>query len=252
MNYTKTNHLNTHILSCLNRLEDGDYVPFYTERMLTAYHSFHFLTENGVLVSFIGIMPVNETDVELTAYTFPPFRHQGHFTFLLENVMKELEQTCCCLIFSEEKLLFPFIKNIPSHTEYFMGLSYEECRSCPEPAAAAGSKLLEYTRQNDGETEYIYVLTQHGIALGLLKITCETDSKTACLHHVQIRRPYRQKGYGTLLVSHGLHCFWQQKNCDTVLHVTSTNTAAVHLYQKLGFRIIQSLDYYRLELQFRQ
>lgn len=251
MNYIKTNWLNNNILTQLNKLDSEGYVPFYTDRLTTNYHSFHFLTENDVLVSFIGIMPVNDSDVELTAYTFPSFRHQGHFTFLLENVMKELAQTSDCRILSEQKLVFPFIENIPSHAEYLMQLSYENYRITPQPAAA-GTELLEYSYRNENETESIYVLTEKGTALGLLKLTCETGSGTACLHHVQIRKSCRHKGYGTLLVSHALHSFLQEKNCDTVLHVTSTNTAAVRLYQKLGFRIIQSLDYYRLELQCRQ
>lgn len=250
MNYIKTNRLNQKILSQLRKLDLEDYVPFYADRLAANYSSFHFLTENDRLVSFIGIMPVNETDVELTAYTNPSFRHQGHFTFLLENVMKELSQSSVRHIFSEQKLTFPFIKNVFSHAEYLMQLPYKGYRSAPKPAD--GIELLEYSRENDNDTEYIYILTEKKTALGLLKLTCEKGSETACLHHVQIRKPCRHKGYGTLLVSHALHSFLQEKNCDMILHVTSTNTAAIRLYQNLGFRIIQSLDYYRLELKCRQ
>ncbi len=247
MNYTKTNRLNARIISRLDSLNSGAYVPFYIKECSAGYHAFHYLTEHNCLVSFVGIMPVNENSVELTAYTFPSYRHQGHFTFLLENVMKELTKASCCHIFSEQMLDFPFIKNIPSHAEYLMQLTYRDYTAVSKPAAF-DTKLLEY----HCETESVYVLTEGKNAVGLLKLTCEKNSKTACIHHVQIRKKYRHKGYGTLLVSHTLDSFLQKKNCDMVLHVTSTNTAAVHLYQKLGFRIIQSLDYYRLELQCSQ
>lgn len=252
MKYTGTNHLNSIILAQLDILPETEYIPFYTENIDRDYSSFHFLTENNRLISFIGIMPVSADTIELTAYTIPSFRRQGHFTFLLKAVMKELSSFPSLRIVSEKELLFPFIKNTFSHKEYLMRLSSD---TFPGIAQTAVVTVMEYTYKTPEESEYVYVLKKQNTALGIMKITHETDSKTACLHHIKIRRPFRGRGYGFLLLTQALTLFWNkitQKNCDIVLHVTSTNTAALHLYQKLGFQIIQSLDYYRLEEQIRQ
>lgn len=252
MNYTRTNHLTKTILTQLDALPETEYIPFYEENLYCDYSAFHFLTENNRLVSFMGIMPVSENTVELTAYTFPGFRHQGHFTFLLKNVMNDLVRVPSLRILSAQKLLFPFIKNNVSHQEYLMMLNHENytVKSCENKFT-----VLEYICESEEETEYIYILkqnTENNTALGILKITCETGSETACLHHVKIRRQFRNRGYGFLLISRALELFRNNKNCDIVLHVTSTNTAAFHLYQKLGFQIIQSLEYYHLELPENQ
>lgn len=252
MNYTKTSHLNNSILAQLDALPQTEYIPFYAKYIDTDYSAFHFLTENSRLVSFIGIMPVSTDTAELTAYTVPAFRSQGHFKFLLENVMRELARFPSLQILSEQKLLFPFIKNTVSHQEYLMKLNHDTHLDIEQNKTAA---VLEYVFETPGESEYVYVLKKQKTPLGIMKITHEAGSKTACLHHIKIRRPFRGRGYGFLLLSRALDLFRHttaKKNCDMVLHVTSTNTAAFHLYQKLGFQIIQSLDYYLLEEQIHQ
>ncbi|MCM1467818.1 MAG: GNAT family N-acetyltransferase [Alistipes sp.] len=248
MDYIKTNHLNKTVLAQLDRLTEPDYIPFYEENSYSDYPAFHFLIRENRLVSFIGIMPVCENTVELTAYTFPAFRRQGHFTSLLKRVMEELSHFPSLHILSAQELFFPFIKNIFSHREYLMKLTPEDFVSKDSDDDLA---ISEYTFEDDTETEYIYVLRQNieKNALGILKITRETGSDTACLHHVKIRKPFRNRGYGSALLSRALeHFLFDKKNCAIVLHVTSTNTAAFRLYRKLGFQIIQSLDYYRAEL----
>lgn len=264
MDYIKTNHPDKTVLAQLDRLTEPDYIPYYEENSYSDYPAFHFLIMENRLVSFIGIMPVHENTVELTAYTFPAFRRQGHFTFLLKHVMEELSHFPSLHILSGQELFFPFIKNIFSHREYLMKLTPEDF---VWENSDDGLTILEYTFEDDRETEYIYVLqqTSEKNALGILKITRETGSDTACLHHAQIRKPFRNRGYGSALLSRALRHFLSgktenlrrgslsdKKNCAIVLHVTSTNTAAFHLYQKLGFQIIQSLDYYRTELSDHQ
>lgn len=246
MKYSKTNHLPIAVLSQLNALNPAEYIPFYTEIQNTPYSSFHFFTDKGSLVSFMGIMPVSENTVELTSYTFPQFRRRGYFTHLLKQAMEELTFIPGIRILSEQKLNFPFIINTFSHQEYLMMLD----KDCRIPVLPAGNTaLLEYAYGESAETRYDFVLTENDIPVGILKITCEPSADTACLHHVKIRRHLRGRGYGYMLVSRALEVFRQKKNCDIVLHVTSTNTAATHLYQKLGFKIIQSLDYYQPELR---
>lgn len=252
MDYTATNRLDNFILTQLNALPQTEYIPFYIEYINRDYSSFHYLTENKRLISFIGIMPAAADTVELTAYTVPTFRRQGHFTFLLKKVMQELTCFPTLRILSEQKLSFPFIKNTVSHQEYLMRLTPDSSYAADQMKAVT---ILEYAFKAPEESEYIYVLKKQNTALGIMKITWETGSKTACLHHIKIRPAFRNQGYGFLLLSHALTLFrkkYTQKNCAIVLHVTSTNTAALRLYQKLGFEIIQSLDYYRLEAPDRQ
>lgn len=87
--------------------------------------------------------------------------------------------------------------------------------------------------------EYIYVLSIDSKAIGLLKVSVFND--TASLHHVMIRRAYRGLGHGKRLLIGSLLSFFEEHNLDIVLHVSGSNSIACHLYEELGFTIIEAL-----------
>lgn len=66
-----------------------------------------------------------------------------------------------------------------------------------------------------------------------------------CIHDVEIWEKYRGKGYGYRLITTVLNHIFEKYN-NVVLHVTKDNIPAYHLYTKVGFHILQELDYYAL------
>lgn len=242
MNYYAENKLTSKELSVLDKLSGScSYVPFYVPEITGYYHHFHFIKENDEILSFLGIMPVSENTVEITALTHPSVRHHGYFTFLLKNVMFELSAFRIGNILSDRKLDFPFLQNSYSHSEYLMQLPFStDFLFHPE--------IMEYTSESDNQQNYLYLITDCEKTAGFLRITRDTGSSSACLHHVFIRKSFRGLGYGKRLLTGALALFFQKNSCDILLHVTSTNTAAVHLYQESGFHIAESLDYFTLRI----
>lgn len=246
MEYIACNRLDNSIITQLE--EDSihnDYEPFFATSINGTFMHFHLLMSDNRVVSFIGIMPISETSVEITGYTRKAYRHQGHFSFLLKHVLTELSHSAVTEILTDCMLDFPFAKCVPAHSEYLMLLKKDHF---VPTANTADTEILEYCDSYESCKEYTYVLQKDSQPIGLLKITLEETSATSCLHHVQIRKSKRQSGYGKRLLAGALHMFFEENDCDILLHVTGTNIPAVTLYQKTGFRIIQSLDYYHLHL----
>lgn len=246
MEYIACNQLDNSIIRQLEEhsLLNG-YEPFFARSIDGVFHHFHLLVLDGQLIAFIGILPISEVCVEITGYTHLPYRHQGHFSHLLKNVLTELSATSITEILADRMLKFSFLHCTPAHSEYLMKLSRKKFA----PSLNMNNvEILEYCNLFESFKEYIYVLESDSIAIGLLKITLDAETTSACLHHVQIRKSMRKKGHGKRLLIGALRMFFEENDCDILLHVTGTNTPAVTLYQNTGFQIIQSLDYFRLHL----
>lgn len=236
MKYISTNTLDENVLSQLIDLCDSyDYEPYFAAHIESEHPHFYYVMDENRLISFLSLMPSEKNSVELSAFTYPKYRHQGYFSTLLKTALENYPQ-----ILSDSKINLNFVHNTISHSEYLMSISPSEFHK-PE-----GVEIIEYVYEYEDECEYIYVLMTDNLAAGLLKITRGSDH-TACLHHVFIRKPYRRKGYGKGLLKGALELFFMENNCNIILHVTGTNTAACKLYNSLGFEIIQSLDFYLLE-----
>lgn len=250
MLYIASNTLSSEICSQLNQLsENTDYEPFFAECVNYPYNSFHYLCKDDTIISFIGLMPVTHSNapaVEITGLTAKKYQHKGYFKTLLKHALKELSITNISHILSDRRLNYPFIQNTFSHSELLLQLKYTACldtisNTSFEPDDSI--EILEYIYEYDTYEEWIYVITINNIAAGILKFTV---NDAACLHHVFIRKSFRNKGYGKRLLVGALKMFANENHCHIILHVTSSNTAAVKLYQNAGFKIIQSLDYFTL------
>jgi len=67
------------------------------------------------------------------------------------------------------------------------------------------------------------------------------------LINLLISKRYQNKGYGSHLLKYTLNKIKEMNNIEViVLNVNSNNKAAISLYQKFGFRIVQKIEnYYR-------
>ena len=126
-----------------------------------------------------------------------------------------------------------------------LGFTYG-CRECSmalnknefTPSALKLELLVE-------KTDEFLVITGliDDIEVGNLKLTA--FDMTACIHDVEIKEKFRRNGYGFRLLTSALIDIFEKYE-RVILHVTKENLPAYRLYQKIGFKILEELDYYEL------
>lgn len=69
------------------------------------------------------------------------------------------------------------------------------------------------------------------------------DGRRIHLHHIGVLPKYQNKGFGKLLTKESLK-FAKEKGYQIKLEVHQTNTKAIEIYKKLGFRFLGDYDVY--------
>lgn len=256
MNYTyiSCNNLsNEYITQIENFSNSSGYIPYYEtyERNFPlGIDTYHFFLCDNTIISFIGLMPLDDA-IEITGYTLPKYQHKGLFTMLLNTVMSKLSRLNI-KAYSSEYLNYSFVNNTFDHSDLMMVLDMNDNRILSQLNSAATNvsnqyDILEnsYEIENDSElfdTEYIYTISDQDNTYSLLKLTISGD--TACLHHVMTRHQFRNMGYGKGLLIGALNMFSEVFSGKIILHVNGDNTPAIHLYEAVGFNIIEKIDTY--------
>jgi len=228
--------------------QDKDYVEEY---FTATWHYFHLLLEDGKLIALLNVLPDGEGHVLIDAYTHPDYRRRGYMNTLLHKAIHELEQN------QMKEVLFPapvHTKDFTSTTKYTDYAMAVEAKTLLEelsksPKAPKNTKIYELRFHYGKELECLYLFYLEETAIGRLKISYDPESNTACMHHVGIRKAYRNQGYGKLFVEGALSVFLSQTPCKITLHVTSINTPALRIYKQVGFQIQESLPLEHLLLE---
>lgn len=87
----------------------------------------------------------------------------------------------------------------------------------------------------------------HGISDGTEIGSCLISDfdRIVCIHDVEIYEKYRGKGYGYQLICALLHRVFPKYD-SAILHVTKENEPAYRLYKKVGFEVVEELEYYEV------
>lgn len=221
----------------------------------------------STLCAVLAMIPC-ETEVECSAFTRPDRRRNGYFTALLETALETFE---------EYDILFPVTGNCPDtlatlealdaeveSQELMMELELDEWSNGYADVTGyvlTESDMLESEDDfcdiptDDGRTWELRSADSSGFAdsssaaggASILLGTCQTTSVSdtcVCLHHVEILPQFRQKGYGTILLTRLLSALKESGTERVILQVSGGNEAALALYKKQGFRITETLSYY--------
>ncbi|HEY7349225.1 MAG TPA: GNAT family N-acetyltransferase [Ktedonobacterales bacterium] len=79
---------------------------------------------------------------------------------------------------------------------------------------------------------------------------CRSDSGTALVGQLAVRRPWRRQGLGMALLRHAFGEFYRRGKHQVILTVDSQNpTGATRLYERAGMRVIWQYDTYEKELR---
>ena len=71
------------------------------------------------------------------------------------------------------------------------------------------------------------------------------DENSFCLCDIEVNEEFREKGYGNRLLQTTLKGAFKHAD-KIILHVTSDNTPAIKLYEKNGFKTLETIDIYEI------
>lgn len=228
------------VFSCCSH--DSLNLSYPTEEEGCHYLLFH---KNGHLASALAFLPCGENVGECTAFTNPEERQNGYFSFLLEQALDD---------FCDFDFLFPVSGHCSDTEKTLQALEAElesteyQMEGFTEPfsgfSALGYSLIPDFQNSSDEETTFVWnLLSSENILLGTC-LTTQTGRNSVCLHHVEIFPEYRQKGYGTILMSLLCSALSKQSISKVILQVSGSNQAALALYKKTGFCITQTLSFY--------
>lgn len=234
--------------------------------------SFYLLYDNTKLVSFLLLFIPTATEAEISAYTLPTCRKQGHFKALLEKAIAELKN------YDINKILFAYESCSADakyalesyHTEYSFSeyvLTYNPSdfskidsrlrlelvsESLIPDVAALDCKVFEseyeyeeslsmITKSFKSDTIKPYCAFLNDELVGTCGINL--DGGEVYIFGVGICPDFQGKGYGKEMLHLLLEQIILNEHGKIKLEVNSKNKAAYQLYIKAGFQIETQFDY---------
>lgn len=235
---------------------------------------FFFYYEGEKLVSFLSLFFSCINEVEVSAYTHPEYRQKGYFSALfskastffnslsIEYILFMAEPHCMssiktlsCLhaeyLYSDYSMtLFrnsPYISSSSDFSLLYATESDLQTLSCIHAEAFNLPKDISYeffttTFSQDSVLCYKYLLKD--TIIGFCNV--QSNKSSLSLFGICIQKKYQNLGYGKLMLELLLNnLLLLQKPIQ--LEVNSSNIAALHLYQKLGFSTTICFDSYFIE-----
>lgn len=238
----------------------------------------YLLYYNFQLVSVLSIFMPKLTEVEISGFTHPDYRHHGYFSMLLDQLNKEIEKLgmidrlFICEYQSSDGI--GFIKSINAHyefSEYELTFNQKQFELLPKfnsDLRVEVSKPIDLDRLveiyhntfhiptdeskpmvmktliSERKTQFNAIL--NGIIIGTCAVSFNEDE--TYLLGVAIDTPYQGKGYGKVFLIKVIQDLLTQKINNIMIEVDSTNANAYQLYQHIGFEKRSEFQYYRLKL----
>lgn len=200
------------------------------------------------LVAYLGFVKIDKNNLQVCMAVDPNYRRQKLGTNLFLRLVSEFD-SCSYQVSLDpanetgkaflEKLGFTF-----ASTEKSMCLSKEDFSFDAEPIelkieSEEDSNLLKITGIIDIETEDEPIKEEIGW-LYLAK-----DENTFSLFDIEVEEDYREKGYGNRILQTTAKDAFKQAD-KIILHVSSNNTPAINLYEKNGFKTLETIDIYEI------
>lgn len=199
---------------------------------------------NGVLLSALAVVLLDDTSLECVAFTHPDHRNKGCFSALLSALLGT---------YDDYDILFPVSGSCPDTTKTLHALEAEpvsaehqmelSLHTRPNPSSFTAMDSYQLLLTNHKDNACHFSLTDGTTMCG----SCETlqlSADTICLHHVLITPSLRGKGLGHILMNHLLCALYDKGIRHILLQVSGDNVPALALYKKTGFRITETLSYY--------
>lgn len=252
-----------HNIKILNALVPG-YELYYEPVSLNSEKAFvtAINEDDNALIGFLSFLWIpGQNEAELTSLVHPLHRGRGIFTRMLETASAECERL------GIQRLYYTLPDNTPpdstpadrtpsnisaknklhqySHSEYLMKLdnchmAYDES----ELNAALERLNAVYIGCNwrNGECRLAGRLSHETLC------RCRLADEDSFTNMCEVETPlqYRRHGFATLLMQCVIADAAKSSIKPFVLQVSSRNPAAFCLYKKLGFKVVECVDYYSI------
>jgi ribosomal protein S18 acetylase RimI-like enzyme len=230
------------------------------------------------LVSVLSIFMPKLTEVEISGFTHPDFRHQGYFSKLLDQFKtKIIKYGLIDLLFICEYQSIEGVRFVQSlnanyeYSEYELTFNHHQFQSLPEINSdiiveVSSTKDLERlieiyqhtfnipteesrpmvmkTLNSERKTQFNAILND--IIIGTCAVSLNVDS--TYILGVAIDTPYQSKGYGKVFLIKVIQELLKQNINNLMIEVDSNNANAYQLYRHIGFDKRSEFQYYRLKM----
>lgn len=210
--------------------------------------------DSDELIAFLGFVKINKTNLEVCMAVDPDYRRQKIGTNLFLRLVSEFD-SCSYHVSLDpsneigkaflEKLGFEY-----TSTEKSMYLTKDAFKFDVEP--------IELQIESDESIEGFDNLLKIS---GLIEIDQDDSDETikkeigwlylakedSCfsLFDIEVNEEFREKGYGNRLLQTTLKDAFKHAD-KIILHVTNDNTPAINLYEKNGFKVLETIDIYEI------
>lgn len=230
---------------------------------------FFYYNNSGLLVHASWISVLSGREWNLFSFTHPEYRKQGCLQEALLQLKNELSQMprlphIYIPVSPENEPAVTILQKLSGQIAYSDYLMEIDPHTVSADAFPLPSGLVrEEFAMDDGSHCLFYHLRtssdlsdsqgrrrrkhHHTGTIQEIGSCMITEKGGFCfLSHLEIKKKYRNRGFGTLLMSNMLKTMAQKQIVSLKLHTDSRNVPAIRLYQKLGFSIIQQIDMWEI------
>ena len=203
----------------------------------------------GELYIFID----ENNNAQITALVDPVWRRRGIFKQLLKAARSELKKYRIKTVYIVCEPDCRSAADVCTHmglkyaySDHFMSIIASEASAVLQKTDISEVELSSVAAEGSKEEPAVILRSGDGKDIAVAHALL-TDDKCACIYGVEVNEEYRRRGFGRLVVLKLLEVLCE-KDSDIIakLHVSSDNIPAMSLYQSLGFRSENQLDYYLL------
>ena len=210
----------------------------------------YLMYDEDKLVAYLGYVKIDKNNMQVCMAVDPNYRRQKLGTNLFLRLVSEFDSCSYQVSLDPDneigkaflvKLGFGF-----ASTEKSMSLSKKDFTFDCEPIELKiendeESNLLKITGIIEKETDESEEPIKEEIGWLYLK----KDDSCFSLFDIEVNEDYREKGYGNRILQTTARDAFKQAD-KIILHVSDNNTPAIQLYEKVGFKTIDTIDCYEL------
>ncbi len=189
---------------------------------------------------------------ELTALVAPEYRHQGIFSEMFSRIKADTGINAFIVSGNLQKE--------PAFSEYLMKLTYDEHNNSYKPDVSSKCRELEKSdiscacNEHCADECYSFCFEEHDCVYAMYG-SGEAIEEIACcrlnllpsftvISSVYVKEEMRGNGLGSVFMEHFIMNYFSKYTKPLVLNVRSINIPALRLYNKYGFKIVETVKYY--------
>lgn len=220
---------------------DGLNNPFFIDNEYDDFSKFpwlYYAMADSKIIGFISIYVIDTYNVEICGFVLPEYRRNKIASNLFAMMVMDFEEMSFTLSMSPDN-------DFGQAFAYKMGFTYcsTECSMQQKKGQHTTFKdTLSLNPKKQDDEIFVRGLID-GKEIG--HSTISVFDNIVCIHDVEVYEEYRGNGYGYRLIGTLLnHIF--EKYDGAILHVTKENEPAYRLYKKVGFEVVEELEYYEI------